>query len=127
MEVRDIGQGGQVSFGTGNNGSAENSGSIGSTIAENSNVDTKAVNKQSNGEKNIKPEDAKKAVDKLNKLMEDTPTHLEYEIHGKFNDVIVKVIDDKTKEVVKEIPSKKIVDMVDKLCELAGLFMDKKV
>ncbi|MBV1821848.1 flagellar protein FlaG, partial [Bacteroidales bacterium MSK.15.36] len=40
--------------------------------------------------------------------------------------ITIKILDHKTKEVVKEIPPKKLIDMVDKLCELAGVFLDKK-
>ncbi|UZQ50514.1 flagellar protein FlaG [Clostridium kluyveri] len=120
MEVRDIGQGRQVSFDTSNNGgSTEISTDVVSVNDNTANIGT--------GDKNIESKDTKKAVDKLNKLLEDTPTHLEYEVYGRLNGIMIKVVDDNTKEVVKEIPPKKIVDMVDKLCELAGLFMDKKV
>lgn len=126
MEVRDIGQGRQVSFDTFNNsGDTEISTNVVSINNNMANIKSQA---QITGDKNITDsKDTKKAVDKLNKLLEDAPTHLEYEIYGKLNSVMIRVVDDNTKEVVKEIPPKKIVDMVDKLCELAGLFMDKKV
>lgn len=125
MEVRDMGQGRQVSFDTSNNsGGTQVSADVVSINNNTSNIKSQG---QSTGDKNIDSKDTKKAVDKLNKLMEDTPTHLEYEVYGKLNSVMIKVVDDSTKEVIKEIPPKKIVDMVEKLCELAGLFMDKKV
>ncbi|URS74501.1 flagellar protein FlaG [Clostridium autoethanogenum] len=60
-------------------------------------------------------------------MLEDKATHLKYEVCGKFNDITVQIIDDKTNKVIKEIPPKKIIEMVDKLCELAGVFLDKKV
>lgn len=125
MEVRDISQGRQVSFDTANNsGGTEISTDV---VSINNNISNIKSQGQITGDRNIDSEDTKKAVDKLNKLLEDAPTHLEYEIYGKLNSVMIKVVDDNTKEVIKEIPPKKIVDMVDKLCELAGLFMDKKV
>lgn len=124
MEVKDIGQGRQVSFDTSNGGNVEVS--IGTVSASDSIINVRSQDENTEG-KNIDSKDTKKAVDKLNKLLEDTPTHVEYEIYGKLNSIMIKVVDDNTKEVIKEIPPKKIVDMVDKLCELAGLFMDKKV
>ncbi|BAH06906.1 flagellar protein FlaG [Clostridium kluyveri] len=117
MEVKDIGQGRQVSFDT--SGNSESKVISADVVSVDDNIGTR--------DKNIDSKDTKKAVDKLNKLLEDTPTHLEYEVYGKLNDIVIKVVDDNTTEVIKEIPPKKIVDMVDKLCELAGLFMDKKV
>lgn len=77
-------------------------------------------------EKAVTEEDVKKSVEKLNKLLEDKPTHVEYEVYGKFRDLTIRIVDDNTKQVIKEIPPKKIIDMVDKLCELAGVFMDQK-
>lgn len=78
------------------------------------------------GQKNLTDKDVEKAVGKLNKLLEDKETHAEYEFYGKFNDLTVRIVNTKTKEVVQELPPKKIIDMIDKLCELAGMFVDKK-
>jgi len=77
--------------------------------------------------KNLTNKDVEKAVDKLNKLLEDKETYAEYEVYGKFKDLTVRIIDKNTKEVVQEIPPKKIIAMVEKLCELAGMFVDEKV
>lgn len=71
-------------------------------------------------------DEVKKAADKLNKLFEDKSTYVEYEVYGKSKSITIKILDHKTKEVVKEIPPKKLIDMVDKLCELAGVFVDQK-
>jgi flagellar protein FlaG len=67
------------------------------------------------------------AVDKLNKFLEDNKTHAVYSNHPVFKNVnVIKIIDDKTGEVVQEIPPQKILDMVAKMCEVVGLFLDKK-
>jgi|GEM_PF-553676 Uncharacterized flagellar protein FlaG len=84
------------------------------------------ANQTGSGQKNLTEKDVEKAVDKLNKLLEDKATHAECEIYGKSKDLIVRIVDNKTKEVVQELPPKKIIDMIDKLCELAGIFVDKK-
>ena len=68
-----------------------------------------------------------KAVDKLNIFLEDNKTHAVYSNHSIFKSVtMVKIIDDKTGEVVQEMPPQKILDMVAKMCEIVGLFLDKK-
>lgn len=87
------------------------------------------VNKQSNSngkEKEYTEKDLKKAVEKLNKFLEDDNTHAEYNVHDKFGDIMIKVIDNTTKEVILEVPPKKILDMVAKLCEMVGIVFDKK-
>lgn len=76
--------------------------------------------------KEIKELDVKKAVDKLNVFLEDDKTHAVYEIHPKFKDVMIKIVDDKTGAVVLEIPPKKILDMIAKMCEMVGVMVDKK-
>ncbi|SKA72712.1 flagellar protein FlaG [Clostridium sp. USBA 49] len=78
------------------------------------------------GGKDIQEKDLKNAVDKLNKFLEDNKTHAEYEIHDKLNDVMIKIVDDNTGKVIKEIPPQKILDMVAKMCEIVGILFDKK-
>lgn len=75
---------------------------------------------------NYKLEEVNKAVDKLNKFMEDEDIHAEYEVHEKFNQIMIKIIDNKTKDVLLEVPPKKILDMVAKMCEMVGILVDKK-
>ncbi|NFS98230.1 flagellar protein FlaG [Clostridium botulinum] len=70
--------------------------------------------------------EVKDSVDKLNKLLEGQDIRLGYEIYGKFRDLTIRLIDTKTKEVIKEIPPRKIIDMVAKLCEMAGVLIDEK-
>jgi len=88
-----------------------------------------------NGDKNavadtkrteIKEKEIHKAIDKLNKFLEDKSTHAEYSIHDKLKDVMIKIVDDKTGEVIQELPPKKVLDMVAKMCEMVGLIVDNK-
>lgn len=67
-----------------------------------------------------------KAVDKLNKVLEDEDIYAEYKVHDKFNQIMIKLIDKNTKEVLLEVPPKKILDMVAKMCEMVGVLVDKK-
>jgi flagellar protein FlaG len=66
-------------------------------------------------------------VDSLNKFMENSPTSLKFEYHEKLHEYYVKVVDDKTKEVVREIPPKKMLDFYAAMTEFLGLMVDKKV
>ena len=70
--------------------------------------------------------EVKNAVSKINKVLEGEGTHLQYEKHDVLNEMIIRIIDNNTNEVIKEIPSKKILDMVAKMCEMAGILVDKK-
>ena len=47
-------------------------------------------------------------------------------IHEKTNRVTIKLVDKETKEVIKELPPEKTLDMIAKAWELAGLLVDEK-
>jgi flagellar protein FlaG len=68
----------------------------------------------------------KASVDKANKVLFKNNTHLQFRIHEKTNEVMVKVIEDETGEVLREIPPEKMLDMVAKLWEIAGVFVNEK-
>lgn len=68
----------------------------------------------------------KEAVDMANKALFKNNTHLKFQIHGKTKEVMVKIINDETGDVVKEIPPEKMLDMVAKLWEIAGILIDER-
>lgn len=75
---------------------------------------------------NVDPK-VKQGVDKLNKFLQDEDAHAVIERHEVFGDTMIKIINTKTKEVLLEIPPEKLLDMIAKMCEVAGLKLDKKV
>lgn len=77
-------------------------------------------------EKNISKEDLEREIESLNKFMETRSTHLKFTLHEELNEYYVQVISDHDNTVVKEIPSKKIMDMVAKMHEMIGLLVDEK-
>ncbi|NLH57884.1 MAG: flagellar protein FlaG, partial [Clostridiales bacterium] len=50
----------------------------------------------------------------------------EFSIHEKTGDVLVRILDISTNEVIREIPPRKIKDMVANFLERAGLLVDKR-
>ncbi len=77
-------------------------------------------------EKNINPKELKAAVDVANKVLFKNNTHLKFQIHEKTKEVMVRIVEDETGEVIKEIPPEKMLDMVAKLWEIAGIIVDEK-
>ncbi|OOM16275.1 flagellar protein FlaG [Clostridium saccharobutylicum] len=67
-----------------------------------------------------------KSLEKLNKFLEDDKVHAEYSVHKDLGDVMIKIVNDNTREVIMELPSEKILDMVASMCKQFGL-LDKKV
>lgn len=67
-----------------------------------------------------------KAIEKANKVNIDHQTRAEFSIHAVTKDVIVKIVDTETNEVLREYPPKKILDLIAKLWELAGIVVDER-
>lgn len=73
-------------------------------------------------------EHIEKIVDSLNDFLTASPnTHLKFEFHDKLNEYYVTIVDENTKEVVREIPPKKMLDMFAAMTEFLGLMVDKKI
>jgi flagellar protein FlaG len=78
-------------------------------------------------DKVINEEKIIEAIEKANESLVFQKTKLKFSIHDGTKEIMVKVIDENTDEVVREIPREKILDMLAKMWELAGLFIDEKV
>lgn len=65
-------------------------------------------------------------IEKANKELVIANRALEFSVHEKTKEILVRVIDTETKEVIREIPSEKILDMVANMLELAGLLVDER-
>lgn len=77
-------------------------------------------------EEAITPEMMDKAVQQANKTLANFGTAIERTVHEKTHAIIYVLKDAVTNEVIREFPPKKIQDMIAKMWELAGLFVDEK-
>ena len=94
---------------------------------------TVAVAKSQNGngkqgyegqEQQPNPESIRRAVENINKNLKNSEAV--FGIHEKTNRVTIKIVDKETKEVIKELPPEKTLDMISKVWEIAGLLVDEK-
>ena len=69
-------------------------------------------------------EQIRKAVEKLNKSM--AQSEAVFGIHEDTKRIMIKIVDKKSKEVIKEYPPEKTLDMIAKVWELAGILVDEK-
>ena len=67
-----------------------------------------------------------KAVDEANKKIMGYNKEFEYSVHKITKDIMIKVIDTETEEVIREIPPQKALDAIAAMWELAGLLVDEK-
>lgn len=70
-------------------------------------------------------EKIKKAIGKMNAQLPNS--EVKFGIHEKTDRVTIKLIDKETKEVIKEFPPEKTLDMIAKCMEIAGVLMDEKL
>ncbi len=76
---------------------------------------------------NIHEDDLKRAVESVNKDFKADDKRLEYTYHKETKTYVIKVIDGKTDEVIKQIPSQKLLDYASGLMEHIGIIVDSKV
>lgn len=75
----------------------------------------------------IPADKAKKMTDSMNKFLESTTTELRFKFHEELKKYYVTLVDSKTDEVVREIPSKKLMDMYAAMLDFVGVFVDEKI
>ncbi|CQR46405.1 flagellar protein FlaG [Paraliobacillus sp. PM-2] len=82
------------------------------------------IKENSEGQPN--PEQTKQLVEQLNELLDPSFTDVKFEFHDKLERYYVTVVDQNTKEVIKEIPPKKMLDLYASIAESIGLIVDEK-
>ena len=70
-------------------------------------------------------EQIRKAVERLNKKVSSNSEAV-FGIHEGTNRVTIKIVDKETKEVIREVPPEKTLDMIAKLLEIAGIMVDER-
>lgn len=68
----------------------------------------------------------KQSVSMINSKLNNN-TECIFGIHDETNRVMIKIVDRDTKEVIKEIPPEKTLEMITKLWEFAGILVDEKL
>ena len=66
----------------------------------------------------------KKAVEDINKNAGNSEA--QFAVHEETNRIMIKIVDKSTKEVIKEFPPEKTLDLIAKAWELAGLTVDER-
>lgn len=105
----------------------ENVKPVDSTISIVEDSQEKGNSNNNTGNENSKQpsnEQIKKAVEALNKKMDRSEAI--FGIHEGTNRVTIKIVDRDTKEVIKELPPERTLDMIAKVWEMAGILVDEK-
>lgn len=79
-----------------------------------------------NGKNGMGKNAAKSVVDTANDLLKTNRTSARLKYHEATKQVSIKIVDDATQEVIKEIPPEKSIEMLEKMLELTGILVDEK-
>lgn len=85
-----------------------------------------AKNAQQPQQKQVVSEQLKKAIAEMNKKINNSNEEAVFGVHEETNRVMIKIVDKDTKEVIKEFPPEKTLDMIAKVWEVAGILVDEK-
>lgn len=66
------------------------------------------------------------AIEKANKIMINHNTKAEFSVHEKTKAINVKIVDMDNNQVIREFPPEKILDLIAKMLDMAGLFVDER-
>ncbi|MBA2871327.1 flagellar protein FlaG [Anoxybacillus calidus] len=89
-------------------------------------VDSSIVEGQ-NETQEVSKEKLEEVVKGLNEFLQPSDTTLKFELHDELKEYYVQIVDERTKEVVREIPPKKLLDMYATMMQFVGLIVDKKI
>ncbi|MDO8651596.1 MAG: flagellar protein FlaG [Undibacterium sp.] len=68
-------------------------------------------------------EEVSKAVESINKTIQSSAQNVEFSIDSDSHEVIVKVIDQQTKQVLRQIPTLEVLEIAKSLDKLQGLLI----
>ena len=63
----------------------------------------------------------------INEQLKSSNSSLQFIVDDKSNDVIVRIIDRDSGEVIRQIPPESIVRLRDSMKDMSGLFVEKKI
>lgn len=81
--------------------------------------------KNENGEQ-PSADEIKSAINQANRRAKFGHANAEFSYHEETKRISIKIVDQDTNEVIREIPPEETLDMISKMWELAGIIVDEK-
>ncbi|KGK90348.1 flagellar protein FlaG [Desulfosporosinus sp. HMP52] len=81
----------------------------------------------SSAREEIPREEVEKATEKLNRLMGIINKRYEFSIHESSQRLTVRIVDQDSGEIIDEVPSKRMLELLESFNEMAGLLFDRLV
>ena len=82
---------------------------------------------QDNAPNNTEAKDLEQALLQVKERFEKVNVGFEYSVDDTTKRNVVKIIDKDTKEVIRQYPPEEILNMLQKMYEMLGIFVDQKL
>ncbi|MGE4271293.1 MAG: flagellar protein FlaG [Desulfitobacterium sp.] len=79
------------------------------------------------GKEELTREDVAKLTEQMNKIMKTIDADLQFEMHEETKRLMVRFINNKNHQVIKEFPPKELLDTLAAIQDYVGILLDKKV
>lgn len=82
---------------------------------------------QTLGSDELSASKAQTITESMNQFLQSADSHLKFIFHEELSEYYVTIVDSTTDEVIREIPSKKLMDVHAAMKEFVGLLVDHKI
>ncbi len=82
---------------------------------------------ENRGKEQLGPQEAKEVVFAVQEELEKLNVRLVFNVDEDTKEIVVKVVDPKTNEVIKQIPPEELLEIRKKLDEIVGILFDVRV
>ena len=72
-------------------------------------------------------EEVKEVVESFQEMSETIQTKLSFSVDEENNEIVVKIFDKESEELIRQFPSDEMLSLQDKMSDLAGFLFDQKV
>ena len=98
-----------------------------SSLSQSNGVNPEDTEQNSSQQVSLTKEDLETVAADLSDFMQSLNTDIEFSIHEKSGRMMVKVVDTKTHDVLKEFPPEELLDTIGAIRDYVGALLDKKV
>jgi flagellar protein FlaG len=96
-------------------------------VVDSQKKDSSSVIEEKKETQEVSKEQLEEIVKGMNEFLQPSQTSLKFELHDELKEYYVQIIDERTREVIREIPPKKLLDMYATMMQFVGLILDKKI
>ena len=97
-----------------------------SSLSQSNGVDPENAEQKTAQQVSLTKEDLQTVASDLSDFMQSLNTDIEFSIHEKSGRMLVKVVDTKTHDVLKEFPPEELLDTIGAIRDYVGALLDKK-